>query len=117
MLRTKKPSNPIGRTGRLSEKRLAKKLGGRQTPASGAMIGAKGDISFEKLLMEAKSTTNDSMSLKFEWLAKIAAEARNMGKTPALAVSFVTPTGHDWPDGDWVMVPMDVFKELFDVRG
>jgi hypothetical protein len=113
-LKRRKPVNPIGHAGRLSEKRLGKQLGGRLTPASGAMLGAKGDIDLGSVLLEAKSTILDSLSVKFDWLDKISKEARSVGKTPALAISFVGVSGKPWPDGEWVMLPRDVFKEIVD---
>lgn len=102
----------IGASGRASEKRLAKALGGKARPASGAMQGAKGDIDLGPVLMEAKSTVGLSMSLKREWLLKIAGEARSEGKTPALAISFVLENGRPLPDGEWVAVPLSVWKEI-----
>lgn len=102
-----------GAAGRASEKRLARDVGGRQTPASGAVEGAKGDIALPDVLMEAKSTVKGAMSIKFDWLSKITGEARSQGKIPALAVSFTTPTGARLVGGDWVMVPLAVWKEHF----
>lgn len=75
------------------------------------MEGAKGDIDLGTVLMEAKSTTSSSLGVKHEWLAKISREARQEGKTPALAISFVTPDGNPTVDGDWVAVPRHVWEE------
>ena len=105
-------ARPVGAAGVASEQRLAKRLGGRQTPASGAMAGAKGDVELPGVLLEAKSTTADSMSLKLDWLAKIAAEARAAGKQPALAVTFVTGDGRPRPNGSWIMVSEQAWREL-----
>lgn len=102
----------IGKSGRKSEERLARQLGGRTRPASGAMEGAKGDIVLGEHLLEAKSTTQASMGVKHSWLAKIAKEARSEGKMPALAVSFINPDGNPVMDGEWVMIPLHRFKEL-----
>jgi hypothetical protein len=102
----------IGRAGRASEQRLARELQGRARPASGAMDGAKGDIDLGKFLMEAKSSTQLSMALKFPWLLKIVGEARAEGKKPCLAVSFVDEQGRPHMDGDWVLVQRHVFEEL-----
>ena len=110
-LKRRKPLNPIGGIGRLSETRLAKQLGGRLTPASGALF-SKGDIDLGPVLLEAKSTIKDSLSVKFDWLSKIAQEARNVGKTPALAISFVAVSGKAWPDGEWVCLPRQAFEEI-----
>ncbi len=107
----------VGGAGPAAEKRLAKRLGGRQTPASGAMVGAKGDVMLPAMLMEAKSTVRDSLALKLDWLAKIAGEARAQGKVPALAVVFATGDGRPRPDGAWVLMPEAAFRELTEGRG
>lgn len=107
----RRAQHKIGKPGRKSEKRLTKKFGGRETPASGAMPGAKGDISFDRILLEAKATTKDSLSVKFEWLAKITREARSENKVPALSVSFVKEDGTAVDNGDWVLVPGWFFKD------
>lgn len=107
----RKAKHAIGKAGRASETKLTKALGGRARPASGAMAGAKGDIDLGTILMEAKSTTNDSISLKLDWLIKIAIEARDIDKTPALTVSFVKADGSPQRDGQWVLVPMSLWKE------
>jgi len=108
----RKNQHRIGKAGRASEQRLARQLGGRARPASGAMDGAKGDIVFGEVLLEAKSTTNLSMVLKHSWLDKIAREARSNAKTPALAVSFIKEDGQPITDGEWVLVPRYKFEEL-----
>ena len=102
----------IGKAGRKSEKRLTKVLGGRETAASGA-FGDKGDIDLGLALVEAKSTTQESMGVKMAWLAKIAREARAVGKSPALAISFVNAEGQPLLDGEWVAVPLHKFQEMF----
>lgn len=107
----RKARNAIGQSGRASEKRLARRLGGKGRPASGALPGAKGDIELETVLLEAKSTTGKSMSLQRDWLLKIAHEARSEHKTPALSISFVTPDGNPILDGQWVAVPMSVWQD------
>ena len=66
-----------------------------------------------RALLEAKSTTGNSISVSLDWLAKIAREARSDGKTPALTVSYVDDDGRPRPDGDWVLIPLYAFKELF----
>ena len=108
----RKNQHRIGKAGRASEQRLARQLGGRARPASGAMEGAKGDIVLGDVLLEAKSTTNLSMVLKHSWLDKIAREARSEAKTPAIAVSFVHQDGKPIADGDWVLIPRHKFEEL-----
>jgi Holliday junction resolvase len=109
----RREEHKIGKAGRASEKRLIKQLGGRGRPASGAMVGAKGDIDLGTVLLEAKSTTSASISVKHDWLAKIAHEARSEGKTPALSISFVgVGGGPAFHDGEWVMIPRYKFEEM-----
>lgn len=102
----------IGGAGRKSEDRLARRLGMRQTPASGAMDGAKGDMRQRDWLLEAKSTTSATMKLDYAWLCKVSGEAAMIGKHPALAVTFTDQTGRELRDGKWVLISEDVFKEL-----
>ena len=94
------------------EKRLAVELGGRATPASGALEGAKSDIVSGSFRYESKATQNDSMSLKYDWLLKISAEALHTNLTPALLLSFVTGDGRERKRGSWVCIPLDVFQEM-----
>ena len=101
----------IGSTGRRSEARLAQRLQGRLQPASGAMLGAKGDVSLPAVLLEAKSTTGGMLPVRHAWLAKIAKEARAAGKIPALGITFTTGDGRPVPDGAWVAIPEWLFKE------
>lgn len=109
---TRQAKHSIGKAGRKSETRLARQIGGRVRPASGAMEGAKGDMTVGAHLLEAKSTTQASMGIKLDWLAKIAKEARSEGKMPALAVSFIHPDGNPVMDGEWVMLPLHRWREL-----
>ena len=104
----------IGRGGRASERRLAKTLGAKQTPASGALEGAKGDLMKGDFLMESKSTARDSLGVKYDWMVKIGKEARDRRKIPALTISFTTEGGRELPFGEWVAVPLAFFKELVD---
>lgn len=108
----RKTQHRIGNAGRKSEARLAKEFGGRERPASGAMVGAKGDIDLGDFLLEAKSTVNASLSVKLDWLIKISKEAMMEGKTPALSVSFVDDDGKAVKDGAWVLIPAYKFHEL-----
>lgn len=100
--------------GRLYEKQVAKTLSARLRPASGAMVGAKGDLTVGKWLLEAKTTTDASLGLKLGWLVKITEEANASGKIPGLLFSFVLPTGRPRPncESEWVAMPVSMFKEL-----
>ena len=90
--------------GAKSEARIAKYMRARLSPASGAMVGAKGDARTEDFLIECKSTVAETMKLDLGWLVKIATEARAKGLDPALTISFVTPEGK--PRGDRELVPV-----------
>ena len=64
------------------EKKIAKAVGGRQTPNSGASKFIKGDIISDKFLIEAKTATTDKkqFTIKEEWLTKNEEEAFAMRK-------------------------------------
>lgn len=102
----------IGRGGRASEKRVAKIIGAKTTPASGAIEAFKGDMRKANFLIEAKSTKNDSLGLKFDWLVKISKEARDSRRKPAMTISFTTDGGRELPNGEWALIPMSLFREL-----
>jgi hypothetical protein len=106
----------IGDTGRASEKRVARSMGGRLQPASGAVDGHKGDFKLKrrmKFLAEAKSTTGDTLKLDLGWLMKITSEALAQRAKPMLVVSFTTPEGKlRGLKEDWVCIPRHVFDEL-----
>lgn len=101
--------------GSLSEEKVAKRLDGKVTPGSGSMGGVKGDIKFEKILMESKATIKDSISIKLAWLAKISREATDASKTPALSVTYVNDEGDPRKFGKWVMIPETLFKEINEI--
>lgn len=100
--------------GQRAEKKAAKRLKGQLTPASGALDGAKGDFHLKEFLVENKATEKKSMGLELQWLAKIAQEAVDHGKYPALSMQFVTLDGQPKQDGAWVAIPEYVFKELLE---
>lgn len=70
------------------EKRAAKAYGARVQPGSGSMAGAKADVRKEgELRVECKHTTGKSISIKQEWLRKVAKEA-SAGEVPVLEIEF-----------------------------
>jgi hypothetical protein len=71
------------------EKSLARQLGGRLTPASGAGF-RKGDISLPEQLIESKATEKDRYTLRRSELEKIEVEAIKEGKTPVFIVEIQT---------------------------
>lgn len=73
------------------EKNIAKKLGGKKQPNSGATPFFKGDIQTKEFLIEAKTQIEEkkSFSIKKDWLEKNKEEAFSMGRQfSALAFNF-----------------------------
>ena len=99
--------------GRTSEKKVAKRLDAKVTAGSGAG-NSKGDIRLSQFLVEAKSTIHRTIGLKLDWLVKIKHEARGLGGgfDPALTITFTTEDGSPVKDGEWVVIPLDVWKSL-----
>jgi hypothetical protein len=102
----------IGGAGRRAERKTAKRVSGRERPASGARDGYKGDIELPTFLLENKSTQNESLSLKYEWLRKITKEAMCDGKMPALSLHFTDASGNPRDFGTFVLIPEHVFKAI-----
>jgi Holliday junction resolvase len=91
------------------EKRVARKIGGRRQPASGALPGIPNDVSSDEFLIECKRTKYSGMGIKGEWIQKLDEVAIMHGKTPCLELEF-----DGLPDGTtkhWMMVPFDYFCE------
>lgn len=73
------------------EKRIAKSVGGKVVPNSGAITFGAGDITTNNWLFEAKTKTapSDSFSIKKSWIEKNKEEAFAMHKDySALVVDF-----------------------------
>lgn len=102
--------------GKKSEKRQAKKMGAKLHPNSGAMRGGKSDASLRSFRLEMKSTITQAMVLEMAWLVKIAQEALQHGQVPAVTLTFVDAHGKPRMKeyGEWVALPLAVFKELTD---
>lgn len=113
----KNSKHSIGASGRASEKKVLKRLGAQAKPASGAMQGAKGDGETKSFLVEAKSTVNDSLNVKLDWLAKIKQEAIAQGKSPVLTVTFTNGDGGPRKWGKWVMMEEHIFEQLMERDG
>jgi hypothetical protein len=108
---TERQNRGTHKHGQKSERKTAKRLGGRTRPGSGAVAGAKGDILLTDYLVENKSTEHQSISLKLSWLEKISVEAREEGKAPALSIQFVDKQGNSKKRGRWVLMTEDDFTE------
>jgi hypothetical protein len=71
---------------RKHEDRLAKKVGGSRTAASGAFWSRKGDVRSSDLLIEHKWTGKKQVTVKSEVLKKITKEAILDGRIPILGI-------------------------------
>ena len=91
---------------RKHEDRLAKKIGGSRTAASGAFWSRKGDVRSADLLIEHKFTGKKQTTLKSDVLRKITREAILDGRMPVLGVHL---------DGeDYVVLLENDFLEMRD---
>ena len=91
---------------RKHEDRLAKKIGGSRTAASGAFWSRKGDVRSADLLIEHKFTGKKQTTLKSDVLRKITREAILDGRMPVLGIHL---------DGeDYVVLLEDDFLEMRD---
>lgn len=68
------------------EKRIAKRIGGKRTAASGAYWSRKGDVRSDDLLIEHKYTGKKQTTIKSDVLKKIMREAILDGRTPVLGI-------------------------------
>ena len=71
---------------RKHENRLAKRIGGKRTAASGAFWSRKGDVRSDDLLIEHKYTGKKQTTIKSDVLKKIMREAILDGRTPVLGI-------------------------------
>lgn len=110
-LRIDQPENSHGKR---YEKRVAKKIGARLTPNSGALPGAKGDMRYHRWLIESKSTKHATFQVELAHLVKITEEAQARSMDPALLFSFVFPDGRPVPNcpSEWVAIPLALWQEL-----
>lgn len=67
----------------------------RAQPNSGATLFAKGDCISENILIECKSTTKKSYSIKKEELEKIFDQSRVEGRMPILNFGFEEKNGYN----------------------
>lgn len=86
---------------RKHENRIAKRVGGKRTAASGAYWSRKGDVRSEDLLIEHKYTGKKQTTIKSDVLKKIMREAILDGRIPVLGIhldgeDYVILTEHDF---------------------
>lgn len=93
------------------ENMIAKELGGKRQPNSGATMFHKGDVQLDDWLIEAKTKTSpsESMTIKKDWLEKNAEEAFAMGKEhSALVFDF----GDTHNPQEYVVITIEEFRRL-----
>lgn len=99
---------------RQHEEDVAKRSRGNRRAASGATPGKPADTRDAVFLRECKSTKDGAkgLSIKGEWLAKLASEALPLGKVPLFEFRFDGQT--EPTPRDWVMIPALEFEELLE---
>ena len=92
------------------EKRLAKKISGSRSAASGAFWSRKGDVRNDELLIEHKWTGKKSVTIKSDVLKKITTEANLDSRIPVLGLHL---------DGEnyVVLVEEDFFELRNSIKG
>lgn len=84
----KKTTNTIKRNAIKQEKRLAKDLGAKLSPKSGAIATSPEDMILGNYVIESKATKGKSISVKEEWLSSLRRSPIHMGKIPTLILEF-----------------------------
>ncbi len=96
------PSYLKGKTpqekGRRYEKKLAKKLGVKAQPGSGAFPLYKEDIELDDCLIQVKTTTKKSYTLKNDDLKTLVRNATKVGKIPVMVINI---GGRAWSLMPW----------------
>lgn len=74
--------------GRDAEKRLAKKVGGKVQPGSGAFPQYKEDVQNDSYLIQLKRTEKKQYTLKLKDLEAVRINAIKVGKIPAFVIEM-----------------------------
>jgi hypothetical protein len=94
----------------VQEREIAARLGGKTTPASGA-LDVKGDVRIKSVArIECKTTANKSFSVTREMVTKIEEAALGAGEVPALVIEFLSQTGT--PESSVAVVPVWVLDAI-----
>ena len=108
------------------ERELAKELGGKRLPGSGAWGTQHKDYKYAgdvvvkypwfkwPIVVECKYGYggNKSMSVKREWFTKVRMEAELSNRYPMIALKFRDVTGGDRESAKVICVNLDVWKQL-----
>ena len=83
---------PVRKRAQYSERRAAQMIKGRLQPNSGAMpqMRHKADVKSEKFLLEDKTTTKGSYSLRVETWRKLSSQAFANNRLPILRIEFAS---------------------------
>lgn len=98
---------------KLQEQKVAKVLGGKTTPNSGATKYIKGDVTSEDWLLECKTcmTNKQSFAIKKEWLTGIREEAKQQGKMNYAVVFNYGPN-----QDNYYIITEKKFKEILELE-
>lgn len=98
---------------KLQETSVAKALGGKTTPNSGATNYIKGDTIGKDWLIECKTsmTPKQSFSIKKEWLTGIREEAIQQGK-----MNYAVAFSYGPRQENYYIVTESKFKELLEIE-
>lgn len=96
------------------ERQLAKRLGGRATPNSGAMDGDKGDIVLPNFVIDDKFTNDLGYTLETELINKTSREAYERNREPGIIIEFRKMVK---APKEWALIPerltdLDTFEEI-----
>lgn len=108
--RDEKRGNASYRRSRVQEKKLADRLGGRRTSASGSK-DEKGDVRVRRLVrVEAKTTKHRSFSVTLDMVREIETAALTSDELPFILVEFINEQGK--PIAELCVVPSYVLDDL-----
>ena len=95
--------------GDLYEQSVAIRLDGKLVSGSGSTNHNKEDVKLNDWLIQVKSTTQESHSIKLADLEKLKHHALNTARMPAYVVGFLE---HGQPKAEWVMIPLGLLQLL-----
>jgi hypothetical protein len=84
----KSNKNKIKKESIKQEKKLAKDLGAKKVPQSGAQETSPNDMILGNYVIESKATKGKSINVKKEWLDQVKQSPINYGKIPTLVLDF-----------------------------
>lgn len=98
-------TNTIKKKSIKQEKKLAKDIGAKRTPQSGAQDTSPSDMIKGNYIIESKSTQGKSLSVREDWLRTLKYSPMHLGKIPTLIIEFVKR-------GRYIIMAEEDFKKL-----